>query len=445
VKFPKRLRHRGKGKVLATIYKRADCYRVYWRARVDGNPVSRFKDFGTYAESKREGDKVVAGLAKGSLASTLSPSQASDAVAALQRLQRHYQDTGKHVSLLTGISEYCDSTAKLKGRGLSEAVDGYLSTVATVKRVDIGKAVEEFISHRKQKTVAREGKRPALSPEYHYIVSLCLREFANTFPGYCVPDLTKDLMNSYMSKHAESAPKTRNAKRAAVKMLLSWCVERDYLATTHRLFEASGLKHEAADPQEIECYTSAELRAMLDRAAKVPMQEEGEDPETDYRALLPVIALAGLCGIRIKEITRLNFEDVWRIPEHVEIKAFKSKTRSRRLVTICEALGQWLEGYRECKGPVWPKGYDMLHEDFGAMRTELEIKDRRNGLRHSFISAHFAAHSDENLTAAIAGNTPAVIHKHYKGLMTKSEGENWFAIKPANAANIIPLPSINRA
>ena len=93
MKFPKRLRFRGKGKVLATIYKRADCYRVYWRARVDGKPVSRFKDFSAYAESKREGDKIVAGLVKGSQAVVLSPGQASDAVAALQRLQRHYQET----------------------------------------------------------------------------------------------------------------------------------------------------------------------------------------------------------------------------------------------------------------------------------------------------------------------------------------------------------------
>ena len=59
VKFPKRLRHRGKGKVLATIYKRPDCYRLYWRARVDGKPKSRMKDCKSYAEAKREGDKVV--------------------------------------------------------------------------------------------------------------------------------------------------------------------------------------------------------------------------------------------------------------------------------------------------------------------------------------------------------------------------------------------------
>ena len=77
MKFPKRLRHRGKSKVLATIYKRPDCYRVYWRLRVDGKPKSRLQDFATYSAAKRAGDKVVTDLAKGQ-ATVLSPGQASE-------------------------------------------------------------------------------------------------------------------------------------------------------------------------------------------------------------------------------------------------------------------------------------------------------------------------------------------------------------------------------
>jgi chemotaxis response regulator CheB len=40
VKFPKRLRHNGRGKVRATIYKRPahPQFRLYWRTKVDGAP-----------------------------------------------------------------------------------------------------------------------------------------------------------------------------------------------------------------------------------------------------------------------------------------------------------------------------------------------------------------------------------------------------------------------
>jgi hypothetical protein len=61
-------------------------------------------------------------------------------------------------------------------------------------------------------------------------------------------------------------------------------------------------------------------------------------------------------------------------------------------------------------------------------------------LRHAFCSFHFALHSNENLTAAQAGNSPAMIHAHYKGLATKAEAEKWFSVKPSESAqNVIQL------
>jgi hypothetical protein len=49
-------------------------------------------------------------------------------------------------------------------------------------------------------------------------------------------------------------------------------------------------------------------------------------------------------------------------------------------------------------------------------------------------------HGNENLTAQQAGNSPAMIHAHYKGLATKKEAKTWFAVKPAKTAkNIIAL------
>jgi integrase len=418
-------------KVLATIYQKSKSYPFYRVVYyLDGRRhMKSFAAYGGKDGAKSWSEAKVRELHSGSRVAALTPQQANDALAALDRLQRHYQETGKRFSMLVTVSGYCDLLVRLNGRNPTEAVDGYLNTIATVKRIEVGKAVEEFITHRQQKTIAPEGKRPGLSPEHHYNTSLWLREFAKTLPGHCVCDLTKDLVNTYIAGQADSAPKTRNEKRGVVKMLFGWCVERDYLSPHHRLLEANGLKHEPDDPAEIECYTATELWKMLDRASRVP-NSEAKEPEADHRALLPVVALAGLGGLRFKEITRLSWDDVWRIPDHIEIKAFKSKTRSRRLVTICDALGQWLEEHRESKGQVWTKGYDMLHEDFAELRSQLKVAERRNGLRHSFISAHFAAHCDENLTAAIAGNSPAVIHKHYKGLMPKQEGDAWFAVIP---------------
>jgi hypothetical protein len=60
-------------------------------------------------------------------------------------------------------------------------------------------------------------------------------------------------------------------------------------------------------------------------------------------------------------------------------------------------------------------------------------------LRHSFCSYHYVLNANENLTAAQAGNSPAMIHAHYKGLATRAEAEKWFAVQPAKAENVIQL------
>jgi integrase len=434
VKFPKRLRHKGKGKVLATIYKRPDgSYRLYWRARVDGRPKSLMKDYGTYAEAKREGDRKVAEISKGKAAG-LSPGQAADAQNAIEELQRFYVATGKHVSIRFAVAEWCEAARKLEGRTLAEATDGFLSTVVKVKRMDLAEAVEQFIEGRKAKTISKDGKRPQLSPGWHYTIAMWLREFAQTFPSHAVCDLNRDHLTAYVNGHGDVTPRTRNGRRNVVKMFLKWSVERDYLSASHRLLTADGMAKEVQDFGDIEIYTPKELREMLDHASKTK----------EFRGLLPVVALGALAGLRLQEIARLAWADVWRVPGHVEITATKSKTRQRRLVEVVPALAAWLEPFRGFSGAVWDGTLDQFHDLFGEMRDELEIPARRNGLRHGFCSFHFALHSNENLTAAQAGNSPAMIHAHYKGLATKKEAETWFKVRPARQANVIPLAKEQR-
>jgi integrase len=430
VKFPKRLRHRNKGKVLAVIYRQATSYRLYWRERVDGKPKSRMRDFATYAEAKREGDKVVAAKAKGA-GLALSPGQAADAMNAIEELQRYFQATGKHVSIRDAVGQFCANSRKLGDRPLSEAVDGFLSTVVTIKRVDLSKAVEQFIQSREPLTVAKDGKRPQLSPEYLYIIRKWLEEFAGTFPGHAVCDLAREHLDTYIAGHGEVSARTRNGRRTVTKMFLKWAAERDMLPANHRLFSASAMAKEKQDGGEVEFYTPKELRAMLDTA----------NSKTELAGLLPVVALCGMAGIRLQEVARLTWEDVFRVKGHVEISTAKSKTRSRRLVTVCPALARWLNPYRDRSALVWPLALDRWHDEFNALLDSLTIPAKRNGLRHAFCTYHFALHANESLTAKEAGNSPQMIHAHYKGLATAAEATKWFAMNPPKSRkNVITLP-----
>ncbi len=156
----------------------------------------------------------------------------------------------------------------------------------------------------------------------------------------------------------------------------------------------------------------------------------------------PIIAIGGLAGLRTAELLRLDWADVWRVPGHIEITAGKAKTRQRRLVEICPALAAWLEPFRtRTAGKLWVGHEITFQQHFVELCEGAEVTRKTNGLRHTFCSFHFAAHANENQTAQQAGNSPAMIHAHYKGLATKAEAGKWFNVRPSNAAaNVVPFP-----
>ena len=63
---------------------------------------------------------------------------------------------------------------------MGEAVEGYLRTVASVKRKDIEEAVAEFLQADAPRTKAAEGQRAQLSAKYAYNRKLQLRPFRRT-------------------------------------------------------------------------------------------------------------------------------------------------------------------------------------------------------------------------------------------------------------------------
>jgi hypothetical protein len=185
-------------------------------------------------------------------------------------LQTFYHSTGRRVSLLAGISEYCESAGKLHGRTLGEAVDGFLSTVASVKRKDIKEAVEDFIAAEELRTKASDGQRAQVSGKYHYNRAIMLRRFAGTFPNTTVCDLAKEHLDAFLgslgelksksrNRRAATSAKSRNHHRAAVRQFLQWAVRKDYLPMTHRLLEADTMRQEHANGAEVQFYTATEF------------------------------------------------------------------------------------------------------------------------------------------------------------------------------------------
>ena len=421
MKFPVIIRHRGEK---AKIYGKTAGYPFYRLAyKVAGQ--RRVRSFKTYSEARQGADTALRDLAKGSQAAALSAVQSRDAIAALQRLDAFRQSTGRRVSLLGAVSEFVEASSLLDAQTLRDAVRAYLQTVASVKRKDIKEAVDEFLQSQAPLTSGATGQRAQLSGKYAYNREIQLHRFADTFPNTAVCDLSKELIDAFIGSLSELSAKSRNHYRTAVRQWLQWAVRKDYLAVTHRLAEADAMRPERANTAEVAFYSPREFAALLEAADE---------------SARPFIAIGGLAGLRTAELLRLDWADVWRVPGHIEITAGKSKTRQRRLVEICPALAAWLEPFRNLAcGNIWSFNESTFQEHFRDLCGLAKVTRKANGLRHAFCTYHFALHSNENLTAAQAGNSPAMIHAHYKGLATKAEAEKWFNVQPAQTENVIQL------
>ena len=438
VRFPVTIRHRtSKAKIYAPGGKFA-----YYRLAYTVAGKRRMQTFPAYTDARKAAERVVRELANGSQAAALTATQSRDALAAFERLQGFYQSTGRRVSLLAAVSEFVEAAGKLRGRTLGEAVTGYLRTVANVGRKDIKEAVAEFLKSSAPLTRAASGQRAQLSPKYAYNREIQLRKFADTFPNTAVCDLSKEHLDAFIAslgelksksrnRRAATSAKSRNHYRAAIRQFLQWAIRKDYLPPTHRLSEADAMRPERANTSEVSFYIPDEFAALLENAAA---------------SLRPIIAIGGLAGLRTAELLRLDWADVWRVPGHIEITARKSKTRQRRLVEVCPALAAWLEPFRaHTTGKLWNLHEITFQQKFVALCEAAEVKRKTNGLRHAFCTYHFALNANENLTAAQAGNSPAMIHAHYKGLATKAEAEKWFnVLPPKSARNVIVLSVVSR-
>ena len=428
MRFPVKLKHR---KAEATIYGKSEAYPFYRLAyRAAGKRILR--SFSTYSDARQEAEAKVRELAQGSQSVALSAKEAADALAIREALAQFHRDTGRSVSGVEAVIAYLDASRRLGDRPLSDAVRGYLATVVTVRRVNVNEAVCEYLASRQPLTVpGPKGGRAQLSRKYLDNQAKVLRRFADTFPNTALSDLTREHLDKFIGSLANFEPKTRNHHRAAARQLLEWATRKDYLAVTHRLLDADGMRSERANGGEITFYTPNEFRALLQMA------------EGPLRAL---VAVGGLAGLRVAELLRLDWSDLWRVPNHIEITAGKAKTRSRRLVEVGAALNAWLDPDRaKNAGPIWPESEQCLQRALTDLHAKAGIHRKANGLRHAFITYAFALDQNENKAAALAGTSPAMIFAHYRGLATKAEAEKWFAVTPGAPGNVVLLSKATAA
>lgn len=306
------------------------------------------------------------------------------------------------------------------GVSLRTAAADFAKRHRTTVRMPIADAVEALLT---------ELSAQGLSVAYQRTARGNLKRFAEDFANSSLDDVSGPILREWL-RGLGVKPKTQQGIRGLVVRLYNFAASQKWISREHALeiAEVEPPKVIVADSATL---TPEELVRLFDTAT----------PDE-----LPALVLLAFVPLRTAEVARLDWRDV-RLDERVVIvNADAAKLAVRRTAPIPDAAIAWLAGTSKRSGPVWP---DQPDEDGNKLAHRLPViaaaagvEYRKNCLRHSCISALMAVHEDAAKVSLWAGNSPRQIAVTYSARWTKPQGEAWFALRPAAAANVVSLAEV---
>ncbi|MDA7916032.1 tyrosine-type recombinase/integrase [Verrucomicrobia bacterium] len=211
--------------------------------------------------------------------------------------------------------------------------------------------------------------------------------------------------------------------RKVFSTFFSWCVRRKYCDEN----PAKEMSRPIIDKGVPVIMTLQEVKEIL--WASLTMHDS---------ELVPYTSLYLFGGLRPGEIERLKWSSIDLETGLITVDDEVSKLRDRRNIEIPKIKGipmlrAWLGPYAKqaarIVGQGWKWKFDAIKEEVG-WNTEGRpfVPDL---IRHTSISYHLEWCKNEGETALWAGNSPNIIHKHYKGLVKPKDGEKFWALTPA--------------
>jgi integrase len=303
--------------------------------------------------------------------------------------------------LLALVREHVKATELADGGSLIDAAREY----AERRRLPGSSTPPQQVVDEMLKAKEQDGA----SPRYLQQLGSDLRRFAADFRKP-LGSITTNHMEQWL-RSLGLAPRSRNNLRVSLVTLFSFARHRGYL-DKQRKTEAESVSKAKVKDSEVEVFTPEQMERILTGAPA---------------KLLPFMTIGAFAGLRTSEIQRLEWNEIDFESGYIRVSAAKAKTASRRLVPIPENLRLWL-------APLAGNGRVLqdkeIWRDVTARARNLGIEWPKNVLRHSAISYRLAELQDVAQVALEAGNSPQIIFKHYRQVVTPAQAERWFSINP---------------
>ncbi|MEN8726052.1 MAG: phage integrase N-terminal SAM-like domain-containing protein [Lentimonas sp.] len=248
-----------------------------------------------------------------------------------------------------------------------------------------------------------------------------LTRVATHVEGKKLHEITLEHLQAFIRKHKWSR-KTQNNVRADIHSFFEWAKSRPRnWVSVNPAHDLPKFKLERGVPEILDAKTAA-------RIMKVLARYKGGD-------FVPYFALALFAGIRpqfpsgeLGKLAKLD-KKIWKLVDLknkvIRIPPEFSKTSEYRTVDIQPNLKAWLQPYAKRKAPIrcpnFERGYKLIRKHFGI---------GHDVLRHSFISYHCAQFQSVGGSALQAGNSEAIVRRHYLKMVSKKEAAAFWKIKP---------------
>ncbi len=393
------------GRTSVTVYRRTNGDGIGYRIADYSTGTRRFLSFADESEALDEAKRIAGRLAERDvLGASIRKEEAGAYASAVQSLAPFGLS-------LPAVADTVAQALKHVGTlpNLLIAAEAWARDHRQVTRKPVADFVAEFLKAKQNR---------GASPRYYADLSSRLTRFADRIRKD-VCDVASADVQAFLDGQKVASQTVKNW-RTVLHTFFEAAVARGF-ASSNPVVKTEAIKVRATGATEI--FTPAEFRKLLEAAA----------PE-----FVPVLVLGGFAGLRSAETERVRWEDIDFDAKHVVLDAGKTKTASRRIAPLCDAAMAWLASYRGRKGLVWANtGRDSLYRVQGECAEAAGVEWKQNALRHSAASYRFADIADAGRVAAELGNSPGVVHRHYKSLVTACEAKKWFSIIPATGGNVV--------
>lgn len=332
----------------------------------------------------------------------------------LEITKREALGSGGYELSPTQLGEAIACFRQLEGTGLSlsEAVKLSLKNYRPKSAsVLLEEAIREFLAAQKD----RGGAEKTITGYQSF-----LRLLAEGLPPKInVHEITEKEIRKHLARYEK--PASRNATIRHLRAFFRWTAKRGW-----RQEDPTDQIDKTREIDEIVSVLSVPLASKLLTSCV---------SDSECRPLLAATAIGLFAGLRTSELAALDWEEVHLTGKQkfIEVAARKAKTRQRRIVSVSNNLTAWLKPIALLSGPIVPDRYRERHERLQGIAKLIPWP--RNILRHSFGSYHLAFHKNETLTAAEMGNSPPVIFKHYRALVTPEAAGRFWRLSPDAAVD----------